>query len=184
MLYTIPGGQVGFRQLTMWKKMKPMEPTMFKRYWNVVGMKKYSTGWHVDPMTDPENAQYEEWTDRHGHAFKGLRKLVTEKDEMEQRHRMIPLPPKEQGIIRMVESGGNISEETRSDGQYNGLRRWITEDKVHLILYDKGEKLAAFSFDHGFKPITRSDGSGTLKDLTPETFMKDAIKLMLANESD
>ena len=89
MLSVVPGGKAQYRQVIMWKKMKPMEPSMFKSFWNMVSMTKTAKGWAVDPMTDPENAEYDEWTDRHGHDFKGMRRKIKEFEEIENRNRLI-----------------------------------------------------------------------------------------------
>ena len=153
-------------QTAMWKKMKPMTPDLFKQFWE--GGKKLSE----QPMTDLKQTEYDEWLDMHGHAFYGRRTLDENK-------------PKEHGIIRMLELDGNISEETRFEGKPNGLRRWITKDKVHIILYERGNKVGGFSFNYAFEEISRANEYDKLWGLKPETFARDTVKLMMfAPESD
>ena len=109
MLVTKPGGSTGFMQIETWRQMVPMTSTLFQKYWS-----------SADPLCDVENTLYEEWEDDSHNRLSGMRKI----DD-----------GNEQGIVRVIERSGDMTEETRVNGVLDGLRRWITADKVHIQLY-------------------------------------------------
>ena len=84
----------------------------------------------------------------------------------------------EHGIVRAVQEGGWIGEQTYKDGVSHGLYRAVRRDIIMIYLYKNGEAIAWFSFkikaDGEFDEVEREDAKLYFKDITPKYFMKES----------
>ena len=117
-----------------------MTPRLFGLYWDMILTEA--------PMTDYRKAEFTTWESRFDgfvptkHAYIGMRQRLSDVKH---------------GIVREVDDGGNLFEETWKDGKRHGISREITCKYVYVRLYREDDKLAELFFDHAFKECGRED---------------------------
>lgn len=111
------------------------------------------------PMIDFKKSEFLHWEQ----VFEGWLKHVYV--GMRQR-----LSNTKHGIVREVDSFGNLHEETWKDGKRHGLSREITPAYVFIRLWQDGEKRAELPFDHSFKEMGREDKDRLFEHLQPADF--------------
>ena len=137
-----------FPVIKTWQKMRPLRVAQLLKYWALVESDM--------PMFDLKTAGFQEWADKYGWRFFGLRN----KDG-----------GKQHGVARVVQTDGQIGECSWKNGKEHGLGRWTWEGRAYVALYKDGVMLASFDFNMNFEETDRDNGSSALlDDLTPEDF--------------
>ena len=113
------------------------------------------------PMTDDDSCQYKTMMTRAGKIMSGMK---------------LKNGGGFNGVLRFINTNGNVLEGTQREDKPFGLTRTINDDYVSVQIMDDtagddGVK-AMIAFDFEFKELKRVDPNDMLADLSPDFFKK------------
>ena len=137
----------------MWNKMHPLSTDTLEKYWKELG--------ETNPMTDCDSCQYKKTMTRNGKIMTGMK---------------LKNGGGFNGVLRFINTNGNVLEGTQREDKAFGLTRTINDDLVNVQIVDEtaGDDAvkAMIAFDFDFKELTRVDPNNMLADMTPDTWKK------------
>ena len=134
----------------MWNAMNPLSTDILRIYWKKLG--------ETMPMTDDDSCQYKTMMTRAGKIMSGMK---------------LKNGGGFNGVLRFINTNGNVLEGTQREDKAFGLTRTINDDHVTVQIVDEtaGDDAvkAMIAFDFGFKELKRVDPNNMLADVTPDT---------------